>query len=62
MAVVLRNGRALRRNKKGYWRPWGLSTEGGDVSQQNENVRFVQSRNVWFHPGQEAGWDRSESS
>jgi hypothetical protein len=23
------------------------------VSQQNENVRFVQSRNVRFHPGRE---------
>ena len=32
------------------------------LSQQNENVRFVQSRNVRFHPGREEGWDRSESS
>src|SRR2546427_65943 len=33
-----------------------------NLSQQNENVRFVQSRNVRFHPGQEGGWNRSESS
>src|SRR5258708_35968051 len=31
------------------------------VSLQNENVRFVQSRNVRFHGAAEAPWKRSES-
>src|SRR5580700_1298473 len=31
------------------------------VSPQNENVRFVQSRNVRFHGGPRAPWKRSES-
>ena len=35
-----------------------MSTDGVQMSQQNENVRFVQSRNVRFHPGREEGWDR----
>jgi AraC-like DNA-binding protein len=32
-----------------------------DVSPQNENVRFVQSRNVRFHGWPRAPWKRSES-
>src|ERR1700676_4211792 len=31
------------------------------LSEQNENVRFVQSRNVRFHGCQRAPWKRSES-
>jgi hypothetical protein len=31
------------------------------VSPQNENVRFVQSRNVRFHGWPRAPWKRSES-
>jgi hypothetical protein len=31
------------------------------VSPQNENVRFVQSRNVRFHGWPRALWKRSES-
>ncbi len=31
------------------------------MSLQNENVRFVQSRNVRFHGAAEAPWKRSES-
>ena len=30
------------------------------MSPQNENVRFVQSRNVRFHEGPEVPWKRSE--
>ena len=33
----------------------------GQVSPQNENVRFVQSRNVRFHGWTRAPWKRSES-
>jgi len=39
-----------------------LSTRAYSLSPQNENVRFVQSRNVRFHSPGEAGWKRSGSS
>ena len=29
------------------------------VSEQRENARFVQSRNVLFHGAEEARWERS---
>ena len=39
-----------------------VSTMSLAVSLQNENVRFVQSRNVRFYAGREEAWSRSESS
>src|SRR6266566_5325055 len=40
---------------------WGKSMNGTQVSLQNENVRFEQSRNVRFHRWPRAPWKRSES-
>src|ERR1700730_16447696 len=42
-------------------RRWGTTTDLV-LSPQNENVRFVQSRNVRFSRGREAPWKKSGSS
>ena len=36
-----------------------LSSRKHFLSEQRENVRFVQSRNVLFHGAEEARWERS---
>ena len=39
----------------------GKSSDESELSAQNENVLFVQSRNVRFHGWPRALWKRSES-
>jgi hypothetical protein len=53
--------RALPKRQTSCRRILRESSSPSPLSPQNENVRFVQSRNVRFHGGPRAPWRRSES-